>query len=87
MHVLGHGAVMIGMGERTTPMAVEILASALFRSGQASTVIAVELPATRAMMHLDTVMTMIDRDTFVLYPYFDRQLRSWTLIPGETGQR
>ena len=41
VHVLGHGAVLIGMGERTTPMAVEILARALFDSGQASTVIAI----------------------------------------------
>jgi len=83
VHVLGHGAVMIGMGERTTPMAVELLAAALFRAGQANTVIAIELPASRAMMHLDTVQTMIDRDTFVRYPYLDRQLRSWTLTPGE----
>ena len=81
VHVLGHGAVMIGMGERSTPMAVELLASALFTAGQASTVIAVELPASRAMMHLDTVMTMIDRDTFVQYPYLERQPRSWTLTP------
>ncbi|HEV2258683.1 MAG TPA: arginine deiminase family protein [Streptosporangiaceae bacterium] len=43
-------------------------AAARFRAGQASRVIAVELPASRAMMHLDTVMTMIDRDTFVQYP-------------------
>jgi arginine deiminase len=82
VHVLGHGAVMIGMGERSTPMAVELLASALFRAGQASRVIAVELPASRAMMHLDTVMTMIDRDTFVQYPYLERQPRSWTLTPN-----
>jgi arginine deiminase len=34
-------------------------------------------------MHLDTVMTMIDESTFVLYPYFDRNLRSWTLNTGE----
>jgi arginine deiminase len=61
VHVLGHGAVMIGMGERSTPMAAELLAAALFRAGQARTVIAVELPASRAMMHLDTVLTMIDR--------------------------
>jgi arginine deiminase len=87
VHVLGHDAVMIGMGERSTPMAVELLASSLFQSGQASTVIAVELPATRAMMHLDTVMTMIDRGTFVQYPYLERQLRSWTLTPDETGCR
>ena len=82
VHVLGHGAAMIGMGERSTPMAAELLAASLFRSGQASTVIAVELPATRAMMHLDTVMTMIDRDTFVEYPYLEHQLRSWTLTPN-----
>jgi arginine deiminase len=85
VHVLGHGAVMIGMGERSTPMAVELLASALFRADQATRVIAVELPASRAMMHLDTVMTMLDRDTFVQYPYLERQPRSWTLTPNGDG--
>ncbi|MGH3254391.1 MAG: arginine deiminase [Streptosporangiaceae bacterium] len=79
VHVLGHGTVLIGMGERTTPMAAEILSRALFASGQAHTVIAIELPKSHAMMHLDTVMTMIDRTTFVLYPYIDRHWRSWTI--------
>jgi arginine deiminase len=83
VHVLGNGAVLVGMGERTTPMAVEILARALFDSCQARAVIAVELPQSHAMMHLDTVMTMIDRSRFVLYPYFDRRLRSWTITDGE----
>jgi len=79
VHVLGNGAVMIGMGERTTSMAVELLAQALFTTGGVAAVIAVELPSNRAMMHLDTVMTMVDRGTFVLYPYLDPGLRSWTL--------
>jgi arginine deiminase len=83
VHPIGHGTVLMGMGERTTPMAVEILASALFGSGQATQVIAVELPQSHAMMHLDTAMTMVDRDVFVLYPYFDRRLRSWTLTAGD----
>jgi len=65
IHVLGHGAVLIGMGERTTPMGVEILARELFRTAQATTVIAVALPKSHAFMHLDTVLTMIDVDTFV----------------------
>jgi arginine deiminase len=81
VHVLGHGTVLIGLGERTTPMAAEILSRALFASGQAHTVIAIELPKSHAMMHLDTVMTMIDRSTFVLYPYIDRHFRSWTITP------
>ncbi len=83
VHVLGGGAVLVGMGERTTPMAVEILARALFESGQASTVTAVELPQSHSMMHLDTVLTMIDRATFVLYPYIDRHLRSWTITAAD----
>jgi arginine deiminase len=82
VHVLGNGAVLIGMGERTTPMAVELVTSALLRSGQATRVIAVELPESRAMMHLDTVLTMIDTATFVRYPYLDRHLRSWSLTGG-----
>ena len=32
VHVIGHGAVLIGMGERTTPMAIEIVAPRLFDS-------------------------------------------------------
>jgi arginine deiminase len=83
VHVLGHGSVLIGMGERTTPMAVEILARALFACGQADKVIAVELPKSHAMMHLDTVMTMLDRATFVLYPYMEKALHSWTITPAD----
>jgi arginine deiminase len=74
---------MIGMGERTTPMAVEILANALFAKGQATRVIVIELPRSHATMHLDTVMTMLDAETFVVYPYLDRHVRSWTLTPGD----
>jgi arginine deiminase len=87
VHVLGNGAVLIGMGERTTPMAVEMVAHALFDAGQATAVVAIELPRSHAFMHLDTVMSMVDRGTFVLYPYFDRHLRSWTVTDGEkTGE-
>jgi arginine deiminase len=85
VHVVGGGTVLVGMGERTTPMAVEAVARALFASGQATAVVAVELPRSHAFMHLDTVMSMVDRATFVLYRYLDRNLRSWTLTPGSGG--
>jgi len=84
IHVLGRGVVLIGMGERTTSMAVEILSRALFRSGQAQTVIAVELPRSHAFMHLDTVLTMVDVDTFVRYPGLDTDaLRTWLLTAAD----
>jgi len=84
VHVIGHRNVLIGMGERTSPMAVEMVAKALFASNQADQVIAIELPHSHAFMHLDTVMSMVDVGTFVLYPFFDRHLRSWTLRAGTT---
>lgn len=87
VHVIGHGAVLIGMGERTTPMAVESVAHALFDSGQATKVVAIELPHSHAFMHLDTVMSMVDVGTFILYPYFDRNLRSWTISPVDDPSR
>jgi arginine deiminase len=83
--VIGNGAVMIGMGERTTPQGVEMLARSYFASGMVAKVIAVELPKARAFMHLDTAMTMIDRDAFSVYPYLDLALRSYTLTPRGTG--
>jgi arginine deiminase len=87
VHVIGHGSVLIGMDERTTPMAIEMLTRALFDAGQATSVVAIELPHSHAFMHLDTVMSMVDADTFVLYPYFDRRLRSQTITEGdEPGQ-
>lgn len=84
IHPLGRGVVLIGMGERSTPMGVEILARELFRAGQATTVIAVQLPKSHAFMHLDTLMTMIDVDTFVRYPYLDpTSLLLWTITPAD----
>jgi arginine deiminase len=85
IHVLGNGAVMIGLGERSTAMGVENLARSLFARGGATKIIAVELPHSHAMMHLDTVMTMVDRDRFVLYPYLQDTLRSWTVLPVITS--
>ncbi|MEU5998999.1 arginine deiminase [Streptomyces sp. NPDC047197] len=82
VHVLGHGTVMVGMGERTTAQAVETLAARLFADGTARRVVAVQLPASRAYMHLDTVLTMVDRDAFTIYPGLADSLRSWTLVPS-----
>ena len=84
IHVLGRGAVLIGMGERTTPMAVEIVARELFRHHAATTVVAVQLPKSRAFMHLDTVLTMIDTATFVRYPDLDpATMRTWVITAAD----
>ncbi len=83
--VLGNAAVLVGLSERTSPQGVEILAREWFRRGEVRRVVAVELPRMRAFMHLDTAMTMVDRDAFSVYPYLPPDPRSYTLTPHGTG--
>ncbi len=82
MLVLGRGAVLVGMSERTTPQGVERLAQKLFAGGNVTTIVALALPAKRAFMHLDTVMTMVDADTFTQYAGLG-DLPSYTIEPGD----
>lgn len=84
--VIGKGAVLIGISERTTVQGVENFAASLFKHGQAKEVIAVNLPKHRSCMHLDTVMTHMDVDTFSVYPEIMRHdLETWRLTPKGDG--
>ncbi len=83
--VIGNGCLLIGMGERTRPAGVELLARRLFAAGGAREVIAVAMPAQRSPMHLDTVMTMVDRDAFTIYPELRNSLEGYSLRPGANG--
>jgi arginine deiminase len=83
--VIGNAAILIGMGERTRPAAVEALAERLFMAGVATQVIAVPLPPQRSTMHLDTVLTMIDRDAFTVYPELREALTGYLLKPVHNG--
>ena len=67
--VLTPTTVAVGISERTTPQAIEKMASALFAGSGFTKVIAIEIPAkSHAFMHLDTVFTMIDYDKFTVHP-------------------
>ncbi len=85
--VIGNGAIMVGLSERTTAQGISKLAHSLFAdpNHQVKKIIVVELPHQRAFMHLDTAMTMVDRDAFSVYPYLSRDLRSWTLEKRDDG--
>jgi arginine deiminase len=80
---IGNGTVMIGMGERTTPQAVVWIARSLFRAQAARQVLAVHLPKSRSYMHLDTVITMCDRDLVTLFPEVVNGARVWALHPAD----
>ncbi len=82
---IGNGTVMIGMGERTTPQAVLWIARELFRANAATQVLAVHLPKSRSYMHLDTVITMCDRDLVTLFPQVVYGARTWSIRPGASA--
>jgi len=79
--VIGNGAVLAGMSERTTPQALEVLAHRLFAAGAATSLVAVDMPKQRAFMHLDTMLTMADYGVFTKYAGMG-MLRSYTIEPG-----
>ncbi len=83
IHVLGRGAVLVGMSERTTPQGIERLALRLFAKGSARRIVALAMPKKRAFMHLDTVMSMVTEDTFTKYAGLG-MLPSYTIEPGDT---
>jgi arginine deiminase len=83
--VLGNGAVLAGMSERTTPQAVEELAFRLFARGAATSLVAIDMPKQRAFMHLDTLLTMADYGVFTKYAGMG-MLASYTIEPGASAR-
>ena len=85
VQIIGNGAVLVGVSERTTSQGIERLASRLFAGGKGNQIVAVEMNRTRAQMHLDTVMTMVDVGTFTIYGGLGK-LSTLTLRPDGDKQ-
>lgn len=64
---IGNGAVLIGMGERSSRQAISRVAQNLFKAGAAERVIVAVLPRSRAAMHLDTVFTFCNTDVLTAF--------------------
>jgi arginine deiminase len=80
---VGHGTVLVGMGERTSPQAVSQFARRLFKRGSAKRVIAAQLPKSRGAMHLDTVFTLCDADLATVFPDVVDGITAFSLRPGD----
>ena len=81
---IGKGAVLIGMGERTTPQAVGQIARALFQQEAAERVVACQMPKSRAAMHLDTVFSFCDRDVATAYKEVCDEITCYSLRPADS---
>lgn len=71
----------IGISQRTEAAAIDLLAKNVFLNSNSKIeqILAFDIPATRAFMHLDTVFTQIDVDKFTIHPAIIGTLRVFKL--------
>jgi len=73
--VLSSSVVAVGISKRTDPRAIETFAENLFKQQPAfKTILAVNIPKSRAFMHLDTVFTQLDYDKFTIHQGIEKVL-------------
>ena len=86
---LSNKILAVGISQRTTAEAIELLAQSIFadENAEIETILALDIPAMRAYMHLDTVFTQVDYDKFTIHPGILRTLRVFEVKKGEsTGE-
>ena len=81
---LNEHILAVGISQRTKAEAIDELAKNLFRDKNCKidTVLAFNIPNTRAFMHLDTVFTQIDRNKFTYHPGIMDTLQVFEITEG-----
>ena len=84
--VLNDKVVAVGISERTRPQSIELFAKNLFEKDDSfKTVLAFDIPKSRAFMHLDTVFTMVDHNKFTIHPEIEGPLSVYAITRKEEG--
>ena len=81
---LSENVLDIGISQRTSPDAIDLIAKNIFYHHNTSidTILAFDIPRTRAFMHLDTVFTQVDYDKFTVHPMILNGLRVFEIKKG-----
>ncbi|NMA50945.1 MAG: arginine deiminase [Mollicutes bacterium] len=76
--------IAIGISQRTEPAAIDQLAKNFFKDPKCKveTILAFNIPSSRAFMHLDTVFTQIDKYTFTYHPGISDVLQVYEITEG-----
>lgn len=86
--ILNERSIIIGSSARTDVWAIESFARKMLKPADEGgegfkEVLVVQIPFTRAYMHLDTVFTMVDVDSFCLFAGIESKLRVFRLTLGK----
>ena len=68
VHPLRRDLVVLGFSERSSPGAIDHLASVLYAQTKVTDVIVVVMPKENTAIHLDMIFTQVDRELCVLFP-------------------
>jgi arginine deiminase len=68
VHPLRRDLVVIGFSERSSPAAIDQLASTLFDRTEVCDVIVVVMPKEHTAIHLDMIFTQLDRELCAVFP-------------------
>ena len=82
---LNEHILAVGISQRTEAGAIDKLAKNLFKNPNCKidTVLAFNIPESRAFMHLDTVFTQIDVDKFTYHPGIMKTLQVFEITEGD----
>lgn len=82
---LNEHVIAVGISQRTEAGAIDELAKNIFRNPDCSinTILAFNIPESRAFMHLDTVFTQIDYDKFTFHPGIMETLQVFEITEGD----
>ena len=86
IHVLSKDVVVLGLSERTTARGIEALSKRLLTDGGFKKILVLDIPKTRAYMHLDTIFTMVDYDKFAVYPAMGNLNQKFEITMGKGGE-
>jgi arginine deiminase len=68
VHPIRDDVLVIGFSERSSPAAIDHLASVLFERTAVEHIIVVVMPKENTAIHLDMIFTQLDRELCVVYP-------------------
>lgn len=77
--ILNKDLILIGVSERTSYQAVKQLADFIINELKFKKILAVKIPKERRFMHLDTILTPVDNNKFVVYEEVIKHLNIWKI--------
>ncbi|NLV85053.1 MAG: arginine deiminase [Spirochaetales bacterium] len=85
--MLSESCAIVGSSARTEVWAIEAFARTMMAPKESKgegldQVLVIQIPYTRAYMHLDTVFTMVDRDAFCMYGGIEASVKVFSITKG-----